>query len=100
MQNLAKKFDITVEFELIRSANSACSASTNQCAFKNRRRFESDNNFFIRAVRTANELIKLSTLNFESTLPIFSRDLKIDVVQKRISFKLINSCTFFIKYFV
>ena len=94
-----KKVDITVELELIKSTNSTRSASTNQFAFKHPRRFKSDNNFFIRAVHTANELIKLNILSFESTLPIFSRDLENYLVQKRTSFNLNNSCIFFIKCF-
>ena len=93
-----KKSDITVELELIKSTNSTRSASTNQFAFKLPRHFKSDN-FFIRAVRTANELINLNILSFESTLPIFSRDLENYLVQKRTSFNLNNSCTFFIECF-
>ena len=94
-----KKIDITVELELIKSTSSTRSASKNQFAFKPTRRFESDNKFFIKAVPTAKELIKLNILNFESTLPIFSRDLKNHLVQKRASFNLYNSCTFVIKCF-
>ena len=72
-----QKVNITVESEQTKSTNCTHSASVIQFAFKHTRQFKSDNNFFIRAVRTANELIKLKILNFESTVPIFSRDFKI-----------------------
>ena len=75
-----KKVKITVELELIKSINSNRSAITNPFAFKDTRQ-QSDNSFFIRAVRTANEFIKLKILIFEPTLPIFSRDLKNYLVQ-------------------
>ena len=72
-----KKVDITVKLELIKSTISTHSASTNQFAFNYTRRFNSDNNLFIRAVRTANELIKQNILNFESPYPFSQETLKI-----------------------
>ena len=94
LSRMEKKVDITVELELIKSTNSTRSASTNQFSFKHTRRFKTDNNFFIRAVRTANDLIKLNILNFESTLPSFSRDLENYLVQRRTSFNLNISYAF------
>ena len=63
-------------------------------------KFSSDNNFFVRAPRAANELIRQQMISFEMPLEFFKSALNKFLTFKSISIFIINhSCSYFVKCF-
>ena len=62
-------------------------------------KFCSEDNFFVRATRRANELLTLNVIKFDMPLRIFRTKIHIFPAEKLISFNIDISCSYFVKCF-
>ena len=61
--------------------------------------FCSEDNFFVKFTRCANELLKLKVINFDMPLGIFRTNVHIFVVKNYAHFNIDSSCSYFVKCF-
>ena len=62
-------------------------------------KFCSEDNFFVRATKCANELLKLNVIKFDMPLGIFRTKVHIFLVRKLTYFNNDISCSYFVKCF-
>ena len=63
------------------------------------KKFCSEDNFFVRATRCANELLKPNVIKFDMPLGIFRTKVHIFLVEKLTYFNIDISCSYFVKCF-
>ena len=76
------------------------SATSGLFVIPNTRKLKTDDNFFVRAPRAANELLRLKIISFDMPLGMFKSKLnKFLLLKTSTLFDINRSCTFFVKCF-
>ena len=88
-----------VESEIQKSLYNTSSSTFGLFSLPKTQKFCSENNFFVRANRCANELLKLNFIKFDIPLGIFRTKLHVFLVQKLTHFDIDISGSYFVKCF-
>ena len=88
-----------VESEIQNSFFNTMSLTLGLLSVPKTQKFCSEDNYFVRATRCANELLKLNVIKFDMPMGIYRTKVNIFLVQKLTHFNIDISCSYFVEMF-